>query len=119
MSTISIGMRVVILALVLHLLMALTAPPVLRLAVTPNVGFPPLKVSARVRQDIERLRGYEVCLMIAGPIVVERSCWQTDIPVPLVTRELKLMVAGAYELWAASRVGESNRVRVEVVEVGQ
>ena len=98
----------------LLLALLLQAQPPLRVAVTPRMGMAPLSIRVDVRQDVELLRGREVCIHISGPMPIAESCWQTDAPTPLVTRWFRLDEPGQYQVWAGSGKVHSNYVMVEV-----
>ena len=90
------------------------AVPALRVLVSPRIGIAPLQIRVDVRQDVEQLRGREVCIRVSGPMPMALSCWQTDAPTALVTRWFILDEPGAYQVWAGSGKLHSGYVLVEV-----
>lgn len=90
--------------------------PVLRVSATPQQAFAPLKLTVRVRQVPDELRGREVCLVVRGEEDVQ-SCWQQDNPAALVVREFTLVVSGSYEVQAFAANGRGGVWRSNVVAV--
>ncbi len=88
--------------------------PVLRVLVSPDAGHSPLKVTVRVRQDVEKVRG-KVCLVADGP-ASQLSCWSTDLPDRLVVRTFTLPEGGTYRVYAVSEQERSNQITVNVLE---
>ena len=88
--------------------------PALRVIVSPRLGLSPLQIRVDVRQNVEQLRGREVCVRVSGPMPMAMSCWQTDEPIALVTRYFRLDEPGMYQVWAGSGKIHSSYVTVEV-----
>lgn len=83
---------------------------------TPRAGLAPLVVNVRVRQDVDAVRGKEVCLKLGSSMtddVMNVSCWRSDVPDMYVTRSFELM-GGDYVIWAATGAGASEKVNVTV-----
>ena len=97
---------------------AVSAPAVsedspLAVRVRPQVGFAPLSLHVETRQHTEALRGREVCLQVVG-FEFFSSCWRSDDPAVLVTRDFVLHTPGEYEVSAVVGNRLSNRETIVV-----
>jgi hypothetical protein len=92
------------------------ARSVLTVKATPQMGFIPLHLNVEIRQDVEALRGIEVCLQLTGTGGEgQLSCWKHDAPAVLVTRTLTIQDEGYYEVQAFAGDRASNAVTVRAV----
>src|SRR5262249_11961444 len=85
----------------------------LRVRVRPNVGMAPLSVHIETRQNVEMLRGREVCLQVVGEEMFG-ACWKSEHPAVLVSRDFGLHAPGEYEVMAVVGNRASNRETVVV-----